>query len=291
MIAGPLAIGSDPRFDRRMAPTFSDRPATADDHETWARLFRELGVDDPVPTREKWAADFAGRTRMLEADGRVVGYGMSHVVGSIGYVSQIVIDPGERRRGAARAMMLRMAARFRELGCVAWALQVKPDNEPARRLYESLGLVTQYGSKAFRLAWDDAARLPREDGPFTLRAIELDDDAAIEASFRLLPGLLAVHRARARRVQRQLVEARPSGEACVGVVSFDLDFIHASPFRMARPALAPWLIDALRPYAQPGDAGVGLMAEDDPALAEALAAVGGEVRLEALLLRGPLPQG
>jgi ribosomal protein S18 acetylase RimI-like enzyme len=286
LIAGEV----DPRFDRRMDPRFTDRPATAADHATFTRLLAELGVDDPPPSLEAWMADTAGTTRMLEAEGRVVGYGTSHLLGSIGFVSMIVIDPGERLRGAGRALMRCMAASFRALGCAEWALHVKVGNEPALRLYRSLGLEPQYWAKVFRLAWDDVARLPREDGTFALKAIEASEEAALEASFQLLPGRLAAQWRRAGRVQRQLVETRASGDVCVGVVSSASSFLHAAPFRMARPSLAPWLIDALRPFATPDNPSVGLVVEDDAALAEVIAAAGGEVRFEMLLLRGPLPQ-
>ena len=273
-----------------MDPRFTDRPATAADHATFTRLFAELGVDDPPPSLEAWMADTAETTRMLEAEGRVVGYGTSHMLGSIGFVSMLVIDPGERLRGAGRALMHCMAAGFRALGCAEWALHVKVDNEPAVRLYRSLGLEPQYTATVFRLAWDAVARLPREDGAFALKAIEAGDEAALEALFRLLPGRLAAQWRRAGRVQRQLVETRASGDVCVGVVSSATSFLHVTPFRMARPALAPWLLDALRPFAKPDDGGVGLVVEDDAALAEVIAAAGSEMRFAMHLLRGPLPQ-
>ena len=271
-----------------MAPHFTHRPATAADHEAWARLFIELGVDEPPADLAQWLTSFAPRIRMLEEAGRAVGFVMTSRFESLGYVVSLVIAPEARRRGAGRALLQIVAERFRDAGCTEWALRVKTDNLPALRLYESLGMRAHHTSTVLRLAWDQALRLPREEGPFEARPILPADDAALEAAFDLLGGQLAALRSRSGRVQLQLVDPRGPEEARVGLVSFDPASINATPFRVVRPALAPWLLDAMRAYASPGDPTLGLVAEDE-ALTRALLAAGAVVRFETRFLRGPLP--
>ena len=271
-----------------MAPSFTHRPATAADHATWARLFAELGVDDPPVELAPWLTTLAPRILMLEEAGSTVGFVMTSRFEAVGYIVTLVIAPEARRRGAGRALLQIAAERLRDAGCTEWVLNVKTDNLPARRLYESLGMRVHHASTALRLAWDQVLRLPREEGPFEGRPITPADDAALEAKFDLLGGQLAARRGKSGRVQLQLVDPRAPEEASVGLVSFDPAWINGTPFRVVRPSLAPWLLDAMRAYAPPDEPTLGLIAEDE-ALARALLAAGAVVRFEMLFLRGPIP--
>ena len=79
--------------------------------------------------------------------GRFVAYGMlrgwdaGYAIPSLG----IYVAREARGRGVARAMMERLHALARERGAAAVRLKVYPSNEPARRLYESLGY--RFGAK------------------------------------------------------------------------------------------------------------------------------------------------
>lgn len=70
---------------------------------------------------------------------------------------------------------------------------------------------------------------------------------------------------------------------------FDPDFPGAFPFRVAAPTLARPLLEALRPHARPGVDAVGLVVEDDDALAALLVAAGATVRARMVQYEGPLP--
>lgn len=271
-----------------MTPRFSHRPASATDYETWVRLFPELGVEDPLPDRARWLTDLAPRILMLEEADSTVGFVMTSRFETVGYIVMLVVAPEARRRGAGRALLQIVAERFRDAGCTEWVLNVKTDNLPARRLYESLGMRAHHASTALRFAWDNAPRLPREEGPFEARPITPADDAALEAAFGLLGGQLARLRGRSGRVLLQLVDPRAPEEACVGLVSFEPAWINGAPLRVVRPSLTPWLLDAMRPYAPPGEPTLGLVAEDE-ALTRALLAAGAVVLFEMLFLRGPIP--
>lgn len=65
--------------------------------------------------------------------------GVRHVVGEL-HVTTIAVHPGRRRRGYARRLLGASLATFP--GARAVHLEVRPSNESARALYESLGFVT-----------------------------------------------------------------------------------------------------------------------------------------------------
>lgn len=55
------------------------------------------------------------------------------------YVAEIAVAPEHRREGRARRLIAATFGRLRDEGCSRIRLAVHPENEPARRLYESLG--------------------------------------------------------------------------------------------------------------------------------------------------------
>jgi ribosomal protein S18 acetylase RimI-like enzyme len=265
------------------------RPARPDDHSDFARLFPELGVDDPVPDAGAWAAHQCPTTVMLEDDGEVVGYVYYEVMGDLGYVRNVVVDPGFRRRGLGLAAMLDLAARLRARGCTRWCLNVRPDNAPALALYRAVGMTTAYRSAALRFAWAVVDALAQPDMSFETCPIDPAEDDAIAAAFALPPGQLAGLRAHPRRVHLRLRDPADPGAPGLGFASFDPEFPGAYPFRVARAAYARPLLAALRPYALPDRPYMQIVAEDDDELTAALLAAGAQLRLEILHLRGALP--
>lgn len=55
------------------------------------------------------------------------------------YVDNLGVAPAFQRQGIARALVEAMFHLGRELGCEESWVATEPDNQPARRLYESLG--------------------------------------------------------------------------------------------------------------------------------------------------------
>jgi hypothetical protein len=184
--------------------------------------------------------------------------------------------------------MAAAATRLRAAGARRWCLNVRPDNEPARRLYESVGMRPSYSAVALRLEWDRADRLPAP-GPAgaTVRAgpIPRVDDIAIEATMGLVLGQLADARTRPGRVLRQLRD----GTDVVGVAIFDPDFPGAFPFRVRSLALCRTLLAALRPHARPEHDFVNLVIEDDEPLAQGLLAEGATERFRFVHYDGAVP--
>ncbi len=78
-------------------------------------------------------------------DGRLVGALLASLSeaeeGKVGHVSQLCVDPGVRKQGVGKLMMLGALAKFCELGCEYSTLTVTAENRGAVGLYESLGYV------------------------------------------------------------------------------------------------------------------------------------------------------
>lgn len=263
------------------------RPATIADYPDFARLFPELGVDDPTPTREAWTARQAPTTLIYAEDGEVVAYAYFEVMQDLGYVRNVVVDARARGRGHGRLVMRLLADHLRARGCRRWCLNVAPGNEPALRLYHGVGMTIAYRSAALRFDWDAVDRLPGDDMTFETCPIDPTEDAGITAAFDLPPGQLAALRGDPARVHLRLQGRSDPADLGLGFASFDPNFPGAYPFRVARPGLAPALLRALRPHAVPGTF-MQLVVEDDDALRARLLAAGARLRLDILHLRGLL---
>lgn len=258
------------------------RAAAAADYPVFAELFRELGIDDPTPSVERWTRDLAAGTLVDDGGDGVVGYVNFYKLATAGHVRNLVVAPGARRGGVGRRLMRAAADRLRAAGAREWHLNVKADNAGAIALYESLGMAIEHRSTVLRIPWAEIAREPGE--PALASLVDRGDDGELEQAFGLLAGRIAMSRERAGRV---IVQLRDDACAPVGLACFDPDIPGAYPFCVARPALAWTLLAALRAYARPREQ-VQLVIEDDPPLAAALVARGADVRMQLLHYRGAL---
>jgi GNAT superfamily N-acetyltransferase len=263
------------------------RRATAHDYEVFAALVRELGLDDPAPSAERFAADIAARTLIYDRSGAAAGYVVYDQVGPSGYIRNLVVAPAARRRGIGAALMLAAAEALRARGVTDdWHLNVKVDNAAAIRLYEQLGMRVRHRSIALRWPWASLDQLPVDDAPVAVLPVSDGDDDDLERGLGILAGRLAMARSRGPRVTVQL---RDRELAPVGVACFDPAFPGTFVFYAARPTLAAPLLRALAPHARPGDRDLQIVIEDNDPLADALIAAGGDVRLQLLHFAGPLP--
>lgn len=277
-----------PGFTLQMMMSDAIRDARASDHAAYIALVRELGVDDPMLSAGRFAAELAPRILIYERDGAVVGYVAYDRLAATGYVRNLVVAPESRGAGIGAALMTAAAGVLRARGATGeWHLNVKADNTTAIRLYERLGLRVQHRSTALILPWANVDRLPADAAAVTvLPAAEAEYDD-LERALGLLAGQLLM-RARGGRV---VVQLRDAELAPVGVACFDPAFPGAFPFCTARPGLAGQLLRGLAPHARPGDRALQLVIEDDEALCDAVIAAGAEVRLRLLHYTGPLPGG
>jgi ribosomal protein S18 acetylase RimI-like enzyme len=145
------------------APSF--RFATADD----IAVIDELDSFSTSPTRdihremEKYfgSVDPSTHERTLiflaEVEGRVVAKAELMLppqkwVGALGYIKRVIVHPDFRSHGLARQLLRHVIAYARnELHLAALDLHVWEGNQPAVRLYQSLGFSLQHRELYFRL--------------------------------------------------------------------------------------------------------------------------------------------
>lgn len=79
------------------------------------------------------------------SEGEIVGYGVAtfgydlEFAGPDAFVTELFVAPEARRRGMGRGLLEALVRHLTERGASAVHLMVRPDNEEARRLYESAG--------------------------------------------------------------------------------------------------------------------------------------------------------
>lgn len=267
------------------------RPAEPRDYADFCRLFPHLEVDDPVPSPEAWEAVLVFSAMVAEDERGVVGYCFWQEYEDTGYVRNVVVDPGARRRGVGVALMNAMAERFRGGGKHSWCLNVKPENRAALGLYGRLGMRVRYQATALRLN-RGALAATCAAGDRESRVLLPARDPVVEAVFRLPRGQLK----HARGLGRLLLECPSlSGEGCDGVAVFDRHFSGAFPFRATERDAAAGLLRGIRraQLAQLTIDGedrreLSVVVEDDVALRDMLAGLGATVRHEILHLHGRL---
>jgi GNAT superfamily N-acetyltransferase len=262
--------------------TFRVRPATRDDHPVFARLFPELGVPDPLPDAEQFAAAMLPRVIVLEEDEAALGYAFWQVYGATTHVVHVVVDPRARGRRAGEALLDEVRGHARRAGCSRWYLNVKQDNASAIRLYERVGLRRELEGWAVETTWDQLATLPGEVGDESPRTLEPDEDAAVAARFDLDLERLALLRGRHGEVLRVL---GPRG-APVAFAGFAPGYPGIYPIRVARPGLARPLFDALRPHARHPH--LHVFVEGDRALLDLLGAAGARLEHATFRMGAPL---
>lgn len=112
------------------------------DIDRLVELEREAFADDAwlAPT---WWCELAGRPRreylVHESAGDVTGYfGIDHG-GDVADVMTIAVAPAARGTGLGRTLLDELVARAASRGAQALILEVRADNEPARKLYDRNG--------------------------------------------------------------------------------------------------------------------------------------------------------
>ena len=134
----PLAPGDGERLTQLMGAAYADWPLDA----AYFGLGEEV-ADEPARAvaalldgtfgRPWWGAGFG-----VERAGRLVAATMvNDYHGPL--IAEVMVEPAERRRGMARALLLRTVRALREAGAVAPRLAVTGVNDRARALYTGLG--------------------------------------------------------------------------------------------------------------------------------------------------------
>jgi GNAT superfamily N-acetyltransferase len=247
---------------------FALRDATDADYSAFVRLFPELAVEDPVPTREQFAAQMLPKIVIVEDANGPVGYAFWRTFGRTAHVVHAVVDPLARGRGLGRALMEDVRRRVLAQGCNRWFLNVKQDNSGAIRLYTRCGLATEQRGWALRAEWSQLHSLPEPQSDVVAFTLAPEEDSSIAARIDETPEHLASLRSRAGVV---LVGLREAG-LLVGFAAFDPSFPGVRPVHVARVELAGRLFEGLRPYARHDH--VHVTFERNQALLEALTSLG-----------------
>ena len=264
------------------------RPARAEDHPHFVRLFAELGIEDPPPSTELWEAGLMGRSFFADGPGRPMAYATIDVLGQTGYVVNLVVEPEQRRRGMGRAVMDGLATWFQEQGCREWMLYVRPDNVPALALYQSLGMMAGRLETTWRVSRRQVETLPRASGRLEVRSLTEADLAPLTRTFGLIPGKLnrfAEHPE--THWLRRLVDPERPEEVGGGWMWVRPREGVVRALFAATPAHARVLLEA--GFRELGDVDELRVVTGDVVLEARLGEAGARVLLRTQEMRGPLP--
>jgi ribosomal-protein-alanine N-acetyltransferase len=115
---------------------------------------------------EAWSASQLAGTMMLtgafgrqalDEAGKVLGFTLARAASDEVELLLIVVDSRLRGRGIGRLLVEKVAADARSRGATAMYLEVRENNVPARRLYQSLGFI-DVGRRANYYTGADGAR-------------------------------------------------------------------------------------------------------------------------------------
>lgn len=131
------------------------RPFVASDEKAVIALWSQCGLLRPWNDPRK---DIARKLRVQRElflvgilDGVVVATVMAGYDGHRGWINYLAVDPGHRRMGLGKALMVEAERLLRELGCPKINLQVRRENIEAAAFYSHLGFreddVVSYGKR------------------------------------------------------------------------------------------------------------------------------------------------
>lgn len=97
---------------------------------------------DPAGLRRVLGATSITRFRLAGADrGAPGGYAVAGIAGARGYIQRIAVDPAQRRRGLAHALVIDALGWFRRRQVTEAYVNTQVDNDAARALYRGAGFV------------------------------------------------------------------------------------------------------------------------------------------------------
>ena len=118
------------------------RPMQWQDIPELVALERQLFADDAW-SEQTWWAELAGRPRrayvVAQDDGAVAGYAGVDRGGDVADVMTVAGAPGHQGTGLGRVLLDPLVEDARSSGAEHLMLEVRADNDPARRLYERSG--------------------------------------------------------------------------------------------------------------------------------------------------------
>lgn len=93
--------------------------------------------------REELALTDTRYWAVLEADGRLLGFGGIMVLDDEAHLLNLAVAPAFRREGLASALLAHLAVEARSRGASRLTLEVRPSNDAAVALYREAGFITE----------------------------------------------------------------------------------------------------------------------------------------------------
>ena len=78
---------------------------------------------------------------VVEEKGKIVASVMGGYEGHRGWINYLAVDPGYRRKGLGREIMLEVERRLREKGCPKINIQVRSSNREVIAFYRAIGFT------------------------------------------------------------------------------------------------------------------------------------------------------
>ena len=89
---------------------------------------RKLAVDDEL-------------FLVAETQGNIIGSVMGGYDGHRGWINYLAVDPGQRKQGLGKQLMLAVEQRLLDLGCPKINLQIRTGNEAVMEFYRAIGFT------------------------------------------------------------------------------------------------------------------------------------------------------
>jgi GNAT superfamily N-acetyltransferase len=250
------------------------RSADMTDYPLFARLFPELAVADPLPSRDQFAEQMLPHVLIVDEDGVGVGYAFWRCYGPSAHVVHVVVAPEARGGHLGGALLGEIRRGATASGCTRWYLNVKQDNAPALRLYRRIGMAIEREGWAVDTTWVQLDMLPADDASAerTPALVATSDDASIAAHFGLDAGRLEA----LRRKPGEVLYASYDHGVPVAFGAFDPGYPGIYPICVRRTDVARTLFRAFRRHARHDH--VYVTVEGDRELYEALRAAGAQLR-------------
>ncbi len=120
------------------------RTMTESDIPDVAKLEKEVFADpwSEKVYRETFALQGVGYVVACDDNNIVGAAGVRNIVGT-GEITNVMVQAGHRGNGIGRRILEELLECGRKLGATDFTLEVRVGNEPAIRLYESLGFVRE----------------------------------------------------------------------------------------------------------------------------------------------------
>ena len=126
-------------------------------------------------------ANPCARYLVAEKDGQIIGFADIHIILDEGHITNIAVTQEERGQGIGRELTQALMQYAANLGVQYVTLEVRENNEPAIRLYKSLGFIKVGVRKKYYENQTDAHimvtdKMPPPDPDFTEAETVFEED-------------------------------------------------------------------------------------------------------------------